>query len=106
VVSKTSAQEGVSSSVTPISGEQRVTEIARMLGGEKLSATTLAHARECSPASVSEVSEIMEIVLITGMSGSGKSVALHALEDSWFLLHRQPPPKAADSLCGVRARAK
>jgi len=27
-------------------GEQRVTEIARMLGGEKLSATTLAHARE------------------------------------------------------------
>jgi ABC-type branched-subunit amino acid transport system ATPase component len=26
--------------------EQRVTEIARMLGGEKLSATTLAHARE------------------------------------------------------------
>ena len=45
-VSKTSAQEGVSSSVTPISGEQRVTEIARMLGGEKLSATTLAHARE------------------------------------------------------------
>ncbi len=46
LVSKTSAKEGVSSSVTPISGEQRVTEIARMLGGEKLSATTLAHARE------------------------------------------------------------
>ena len=46
LVSKTSAKEGVSSSVTPIAGEQRVTEIARMLGGEKLSATTLAHARE------------------------------------------------------------
>jgi DNA repair protein RecN (Recombination protein N) len=46
LVSKTSAKEGVSSSVTSIAGEQRVTEIARMLGGEKLSATTLAHARE------------------------------------------------------------
>jgi len=46
LVSKVSGKEGVSSSVTPIAGEQRVTEIARMLGGEKLSATTLAHARE------------------------------------------------------------
>ena len=46
LVSKSSSKEGVSSSVTPIAGEQRVTEIARMLGGEKLSATTLAHARE------------------------------------------------------------
>ena len=46
LVSKASSKEGVSSSVTPIAGEQRVTEIARMLGGEKLSATTLAHARE------------------------------------------------------------
>lgn len=46
LVSKASGKEGVSSSVKPIAGEQRVTEIARMLGGEKLSATTLAHARE------------------------------------------------------------
>jgi DNA repair protein RecN (Recombination protein N) len=46
LVSKSSSKEGVISSVTPIAGEQRVTEIARMLGGEKLSATTLAHARE------------------------------------------------------------
>jgi DNA repair protein RecN (Recombination protein N) len=46
LVSKTSGKEGVSSNVVPIAGEQRVTEIARMLGGEKLSATTLAHARE------------------------------------------------------------
>ena len=46
LVSKASSKQGVSSSVTPIAGEQRVTEIARMLGGEKLSATTLAHARE------------------------------------------------------------
>ena len=34
------------SSVQAISGEQRVTEVARMLGGEKLSGTTLAHAKE------------------------------------------------------------
>jgi DNA repair protein RecN (Recombination protein N) len=46
LVSKASGKEGVSSNVIPIAGEQRVTEIARMLGGEKLSATTLAHARE------------------------------------------------------------
>ena len=46
LVNKASSKEGVISSVTPIAGEQRVTEIARMLGGEKLSATTLAHARE------------------------------------------------------------
>ena len=34
------------SSVTPVQGELRVAEIARMLGGERLSSTTLAHARE------------------------------------------------------------
>ena len=34
------------STVTAIAQEARVREIARMLGGEKLSETTLAHARE------------------------------------------------------------
>ena len=34
------------SHVHAITGEQRVAEIARMLGGEKLSGTTLAHAKE------------------------------------------------------------
>ena len=34
------------SSVAAVQGEQRVGEIARMLGGEKLSSTTLAHAKE------------------------------------------------------------
>jgi DNA repair protein RecN (Recombination protein N) len=34
------------STVTPVIGEQRVGEVARMLGGEKLSNTTLAHAKE------------------------------------------------------------
>jgi DNA repair protein RecN (Recombination protein N) len=34
------------SSVRTIAGEARVSEVARMLGGEKLSNTTLAHAKE------------------------------------------------------------
>jgi DNA repair protein RecN (Recombination protein N) len=34
------------SSVNAVTGEQRVAEVARMLGGEKLSGTTLAHAKE------------------------------------------------------------
>ncbi len=36
----------ISSTVAPIAGQQRVDEIARMLGGERISETTLAHARE------------------------------------------------------------
>jgi UPF0042 nucleotide-binding protein len=35
----------------------------------------------------------MEIVLITGMSGSGKSVALHALEDSGYYCVDNLPPE-------------
>ena len=35
----------------------------------------------------------MEIVLITGMSGSGKSVALNALEDSGFYCVDNLPPE-------------
>ncbi|MPM50460.1 DNA repair protein RecN [bioreactor metagenome] len=46
VVAKHKSAAGTSSSVKPAQGEARVQEIARMLGGEKLSATTLAHARE------------------------------------------------------------
>jgi DNA repair protein RecN (Recombination protein N) len=46
VVSKHADKEGVASQVTPAAGEQRVAEIARMLGGERLSDTTHAHARE------------------------------------------------------------
>jgi DNA repair protein RecN (Recombination protein N) len=46
VVSKHADKEGVASQVTPAVGEQRVAEIARMLGGERLSDTTHAHARE------------------------------------------------------------
>ena len=46
VVAKHKSAHGTSSSVQPAEGDARVQEIARMLGGEKLSATTLAHARE------------------------------------------------------------
>lgn len=41
------AKGGVTSSdVQPIHGEARTAEIARMLGGERLSSTSLAHAQE------------------------------------------------------------
>jgi len=46
VVAKQSDAKGPSSSVSAVNGEQRVAEVARMLGGERLSGTTLAHAKE------------------------------------------------------------
>jgi DNA repair protein RecN (Recombination protein N) len=46
VVSKHSDAQGTSSQVTALNADARVNEIARMLGGEKVSDTTLAHARE------------------------------------------------------------
>lgn len=46
VVAKTSAKGGVRSEVNPVTGEIRVAEIARMLAGERLSGTSLAHAQE------------------------------------------------------------
>ncbi len=46
VVAKRAGKDGTASSVAPVHGEQRVAEVARMLGGERLSGTTLAHAKE------------------------------------------------------------
>lgn len=46
VVAKQSDAAGTASTVAPVHGEQRVAEVARMLGGERLSGTTLAHAKE------------------------------------------------------------
>jgi len=46
VVSKHSDAQGTSSQVIALNADTRVNEIARMLGGEKVSETTLAHARE------------------------------------------------------------
>jgi DNA repair protein RecN (Recombination protein N) len=46
VVAKRSENGSTISTVDHVNGEQRVAEIARMLGGERLSGTTLAHAKE------------------------------------------------------------
>jgi DNA repair protein RecN (Recombination protein N) len=46
VVAKQAGAGGPSSTVSAVQGEQRVAEVARMLGGEHLSGTTLAHAKE------------------------------------------------------------
>ena len=37
-----------------------------------------------APAQTITANTIHEVVLVTGISGSGKSVALHALEDAGF----------------------
>lgn len=46
VVAKQMDGGGTLSTLGAVQGEQRVAEIARMLGGERLSGTTLAHAKE------------------------------------------------------------
>jgi DNA repair protein RecN (Recombination protein N) len=46
VVAKATSAGSVRSTVATVAGESRVAEIARMLGGEKLSSTSLAHAQE------------------------------------------------------------
>ena len=46
VVSKQRQGQATLSTVTAVQGEARVGEVARMLGGERLSGTTLAHAKE------------------------------------------------------------
>ena len=46
MVSKRRKATGTTSTVTSVQGEQRVTEVARMLGGERPTGTTLAHASE------------------------------------------------------------
>jgi DNA repair protein RecN (Recombination protein N) len=46
LVAKQADAQGTSSHVRPIDRKERVSEIARMLSGERLSDTTLAHARE------------------------------------------------------------
>ena len=46
VVAKRSVGGHTTSQVTPLVGESRVAEVARMLGGERSSGTSLAHAQE------------------------------------------------------------
>ena len=45
-VSKTNKEGKTISSITPLDNKQRVEEIARMLGGIEITATTRKHARE------------------------------------------------------------
>ncbi|MEN9468145.1 MAG: hypothetical protein RL081_2146, partial [Pseudomonadota bacterium] len=46
MVSKRRNTKGTTSTVTPVLGDLRVTEVARMLGGERPTGTSLAHASE------------------------------------------------------------
>lgn len=46
VVAKQAQGSAVRSDIRPVAGEARVAEVARMLGGERLSGTSLAHAQE------------------------------------------------------------
>ena len=54
VVSKHAFGKSVRSEIERVSGETRVTEVARMLGGEKLSGTSVAHAQEMLAAAALE----------------------------------------------------
>jgi hypothetical protein len=122
VVAKATRQGQTQSQVSPVEGEARVAEVARMLGGA--SGTSLAHAQQLiqqaalpharpprphdehptpptdapSPARPQRV-----VALVTGISGSGKSVALHALEDAGFFCVDNLPPNCCAS-CGSRPR--
>ena len=119
-----------------------------MLGGEKLSSTSLAHAQEMLASSAAsrrpaerarderpqrgrplplggrgakrggsdpvageaggEQPEPAspEIVLVTGISGSGKSVALHALEDAGFFCVDNLPPELLRDFLRLEQRAE
>lgn len=54
VVAKSTQADGPHSSVTNVKDDARVQEIARMLGGEAVTPTTLAHAREMLRATYQE----------------------------------------------------
>ena len=50
------------------------------------------------------MSKALEMVLITGMSGSGKSVALHALEDAGYYCVDNLPPELLTSFVALERR--
>ena len=55
VVSKRTVDATTASAVEPVAGEARVAEVARMLGGERLSGTSRAHAQEMIEEAASSV---------------------------------------------------
>jgi DNA repair protein RecN (Recombination protein N) len=61
VVSKALREGSTRSDITPVAGEARVAEVARMLGGERMSGTTLAHAQE-----------LLTVAAEAGASASGR----------------------------------
>ena len=118
VVSKRALQGRTLSDVQTVAGEARISEIARMLGGQQLSGAGLAHAKEMlsRPAAGARAGQgrrlpgpktkwnamnaiedsghglALDVVLVTGTSGSGKGVALNALEDAgYFCVDNLPP---------------
>jgi RNase adapter protein RapZ len=52
----------------------------------------------------SSVSATLDVVLITGISGSGKSVALHALEDAGYFCVDNLPPELLRGFLEVESR--
>jgi DNA repair protein RecN (Recombination protein N) len=54
VVAKRTAGGRTTSSVAPLGGEARVAEVARMLGGERSSGTSVAHAQELITQAVAD----------------------------------------------------
>ena len=50
------------------------------------------------PVSPAAMKQRMRLILVSGLSGSGKSVALHMLEDLGLLLHGQHPRGAAQAV--------
>lgn len=50
-------------------------------------------APDPTPAMATDLTPHMDMVLITGMSGSGKSIALHALEDAGYYCVDNLPPE-------------
>jgi RNase adapter protein RapZ len=57
-----------------------------------------------SEAGAAPVSHVREVVLITGISGSGKSVALHALEDAGFFCVDNLPPELLRAFLQLEGR--
>ena len=56
-----------------------------------------------SPAPSAAPARIPELVVLTGMSGSGKSVALHALEDAGYYCVDNLPPELLEPLIALEA---
>ena len=73
VVAKRSVGGSTTSQVTPLAGEARVAEVARMLGGERSSGTSLAHAQELIAQAVA--SDIPPPVSLATRAPRGKTGA-------------------------------